>query len=120
MPLSYAAILGGTLTLIGTSTNLVVSSVMEDSYEQFIDSHNLDGELVVEKKCEEDQNQNIVWSSCIENSDWDTNNYGNGIWDKGEYFLDVNDNGVWDKMEPISMFELGTKWNLFQCLNSPI
>ena len=105
LPLSYAAILGGTLTLIGTSTNLVVSSIMEDSYEQFIDSHNLDGELVVEKKCEEDQNQNIVWSSCIENSDWDTNNYGNGIWDKGEYFLDVNDNGVWDKMEPISMFE---------------
>ena len=28
LPLSYAAILGGTLTLIGTSTNLVVSSVM--------------------------------------------------------------------------------------------
>jgi len=30
MPLSYAAIFGGTLTLIGTSTNLVVSSVMEE------------------------------------------------------------------------------------------
>ena len=30
LPLSYAAILGGTLTLIGTSTNLVVSSIMED------------------------------------------------------------------------------------------
>ena len=30
MPLSYAAIFGGTLTLIGTSTNLVVSAVMED------------------------------------------------------------------------------------------
>ena len=29
IPLSYAAIFGGTLTLIGTSTNLVVSSVME-------------------------------------------------------------------------------------------
>ncbi len=31
LPLSYAAIFGGTLTLIGTSTNLVVSSLMEDS-----------------------------------------------------------------------------------------
>ena len=30
MPLSYAAIFGGTLTLIGTSTNLVVSSFMEE------------------------------------------------------------------------------------------
>ncbi|MBC8256733.1 MAG: SLC13 family permease [Candidatus Marinimicrobia bacterium] len=30
LPLSYAAIFGGTLTLIGTSTNLVVSSVMEE------------------------------------------------------------------------------------------
>ncbi|MAJ44646.1 MAG: hypothetical protein CMF96_07880 [Candidatus Marinimicrobia bacterium] len=30
LPLSYAAIFGGTLTLIGTSTNLVVSSFMED------------------------------------------------------------------------------------------
>ena len=30
LPLSYAAILGGTLTLIGTSTNLVVSSFLED------------------------------------------------------------------------------------------
>ncbi|MBC8214652.1 MAG: SLC13 family permease [Candidatus Marinimicrobia bacterium] len=29
LPLSYAAIFGGTLTLIGTSTNLVVSSLME-------------------------------------------------------------------------------------------
>ena len=29
LPLSYAAIFGGTLTLIGTSTNLVVSSMME-------------------------------------------------------------------------------------------
>ena len=29
MPLSYAAIFGGTLTLVGTSTNLVVRSVME-------------------------------------------------------------------------------------------
>ncbi len=31
IPLSYAAILGGTLTLIGTSTNLVVSSFLEDA-----------------------------------------------------------------------------------------
>lgn len=31
LPLSYAAIFGGTLTLIGTSTNLVVSSLMETS-----------------------------------------------------------------------------------------
>ncbi len=36
LPLSYAAIFGGTLTLIGTSTNLVVSSLMENSgYEPF-------------------------------------------------------------------------------------
>ncbi|MEQ9462379.1 MAG: SLC13 family permease [Haliea sp.] len=31
MPLSYAAILGGTMTLIGTSTNLIVSSFLEDA-----------------------------------------------------------------------------------------
>ncbi|PJC84971.1 SLC13 family permease [Vibrio sp. HA2012] len=30
LPLSYAAILGGTLTLIGTSTNLIISSFVED------------------------------------------------------------------------------------------
>ncbi len=30
IPLSYAAIYGGTLTLIGTSTNLLVSSIIED------------------------------------------------------------------------------------------
>jgi di/tricarboxylate transporter len=30
LPLSYAAILGGTTTLIGTSTNLIVSSFLED------------------------------------------------------------------------------------------
>ena len=30
LPLSYAAILGGTLTLIGTSTNLIVSSLLAD------------------------------------------------------------------------------------------
>ena len=31
MPLSYAAIFGGTLTLIGTSTNLIVNSFLENS-----------------------------------------------------------------------------------------
>lgn len=31
IPLSYAAILGGTTTLIGTSTNLIVSSFLEDA-----------------------------------------------------------------------------------------
>lgn len=31
LPLSYAAILGGTCTLIGTSTNLVVSGLLEES-----------------------------------------------------------------------------------------
>ena len=36
MPLSFAAILGGTVTLIGTSTNLVVSGVLEQQgYEPF-------------------------------------------------------------------------------------
>jgi di/tricarboxylate transporter len=31
IPLSYASILGGTLTLIGTSTNVLVSSILEDA-----------------------------------------------------------------------------------------
>ena len=31
LPLSYAAIFGGTLTLIGTSTNLVISSILVDN-----------------------------------------------------------------------------------------
>ena len=31
IPLSYAAILGGTLTLIGTSTNLIVNSMLTDT-----------------------------------------------------------------------------------------
>ena len=30
MPLSFATILGGTMTLVGTSTNIVVSGLMED------------------------------------------------------------------------------------------
>ena len=34
LPLSYAAILGGTVTLIGTSTNLIVSSFLEDATGQ--------------------------------------------------------------------------------------
>jgi di/tricarboxylate transporter len=33
LPLSFASILGGTLTLIGTSTNLLVNSVVKDSKE---------------------------------------------------------------------------------------
>ncbi len=31
IPLSYASIVGGTLTLVGTSTNLLVSSIVEDA-----------------------------------------------------------------------------------------
>jgi di/tricarboxylate transporter len=34
LPLSYASILGGTLTLIGTSTNLLISSLMEEAGER--------------------------------------------------------------------------------------
>jgi di/tricarboxylate transporter len=34
IPLSYSAILGGTITLIGTSTNLIVSSFLEDATGQ--------------------------------------------------------------------------------------
>lgn len=34
LPLSYAAILGGTVTLIGTSTNLVVSGLLEESGQE--------------------------------------------------------------------------------------
>ena len=36
LPLSYAAILGGTLTLIGTSTNLIVSSFLQEASGQGI------------------------------------------------------------------------------------
>jgi di/tricarboxylate transporter len=34
LPLSYAAILGGTITVIGTSTNLVVSGLLEESGQE--------------------------------------------------------------------------------------
>jgi len=34
MPVSFAAIIGGTVTLIGTSTNLVVSGLLEDAGEE--------------------------------------------------------------------------------------
>jgi di/tricarboxylate transporter len=34
LPLSYAVILGGTLTVLGTSTNLVVSGLLEDAGEE--------------------------------------------------------------------------------------
>ena len=44
LPLSYAAILGGTLTLIGTSTNLIVSSVIEETHEYFIDCVDFENE----------------------------------------------------------------------------
>ncbi len=37
LPISYSAILGGTLTLIGTSTNLIVSSFLEDLTGQGLD-----------------------------------------------------------------------------------
>jgi di/tricarboxylate transporter len=33
IPLSYGAIIGGTCTLIGTSTNLVISGMLEDDYD---------------------------------------------------------------------------------------
>tara|TARA_B100000700_G_scaffold3552_1_gene4128 strand:- start:443 stop:2431 length:1989 start_codon:yes stop_codon:yes gene_type:complete len=92
LPLSYAAILGGTLTLIGTSTNLVVSSVMEDTYEYFIDcADSIDPEGNIIKLCADEDG----WLSDM----------GNNIYDKGDKFLDVNNNNTWDKLEPISMFE---------------
>ncbi len=39
IPLSYAAILGGTLTLVGTSTNLIVNSILIDSNLTDIDGN---------------------------------------------------------------------------------
>ena len=92
LPLSYAAILGGTLTLIGTSTNLVVSSVIENTYEHFIDCAD-----------QIDDNDNII-RICSDEEAW-ISGMGNNIYDKGDKFLDINNNQVWDKLEPISMFE---------------
>ena len=90
LPLSYAAILGGTLTLIGTSTNLIVSSVMEDTDEHYIDCI-IDGSNKNQKICDGDE----LWVESM----------GNNQYDKGDKFLDINDNGVWDQLNPISMFE---------------
>ena len=36
MPLSYAAILGGTCTLIGTSTNLIIDGMLQREYDQHL------------------------------------------------------------------------------------
>ena len=92
LPLSYAAILGGTLTLIGTSTNLVVSSVVENTYEYFIDCVD-----------QIDDNGNLI-RICSDEEGW-ISGMGNNIYDKGDKFLDINNNQIWDKLEPISMFE---------------
>ena len=90
LPLSYAAILGGTLTLIGTSTNLIVSSVMEGTDEHYIDCI-IDESNKNQKICDGDE----LWVESM----------GNNQYDKGDKFLDINDNGVWDQLDPISMFE---------------
>ena len=92
LPLSYAAILGGTLTLIGTSTNLVVSSVVENNFEHFIDCVEFNDELGNLSKI------------CSDDSNW-LPEMGNNIYDVGDKFLDVNNNQVWDELDPISMFE---------------
>ncbi|MDB4125845.1 SLC13 family permease [Candidatus Marinimicrobia bacterium] len=92
LPLSYAAILGGTLTLVGTSTNLIVSSIMEDSNEYFIDC----GTII---------NPNGLVQEICSDSDLWHESIGNGIYDYGEKFFDFNNNGIWDNLEPISMFE---------------
>jgi len=92
LPLSYAAILGGTLTLIGTSTNLIVSSVMEDTDEHYIDCTTIIDEFNENQKiCDGDE----LWVESM----------GNNQYDKGDKFLDINNNGVWDQLDPISMFE---------------
>jgi di/tricarboxylate transporter len=92
LPLSYAAILGGTLTLIGTSTNLVVSSVVENTYEYYIDcSEQINGSGDIYRICSDEEG----WSSTM----------ANNIYDKGDKFLDINKNKIWDQLEPISMFE---------------
>jgi len=92
LPLSYAAILGGTLTLIGTSTNLIVSSVMEDT-----DEHYIDCVTIID---ESNENQKI----CDGDELW-VESMGNNQYDQGDKFLDINNNGVWDQLDPISMFE---------------
>ncbi len=92
LPLSYAAILGGTLTLIGTSTNLIVSSVIEDTNEYFIDCVIQTDSLGFKKHiCEGDK----LWQDSM----------GNGKYDNLDKFADINGNGVWDQLDPISMFE---------------
>ena len=92
LPLSYAAILGGTLTLIGTSTNLVVSSVVENTYEYYID-------------CSEQINDSgDIYRICSDEECW-SSSMANNIYDKGDKFLDINKNKIWDQLEPISMFE---------------
>tara|TARA_B100000676_G_C18091903_1_gene860803 strand:- start:610 stop:2598 length:1989 start_codon:yes stop_codon:yes gene_type:complete len=92
LPLSYAAILGGTLTLIGTSTNLVVSSVVENNFEHFIDCIDIKDELGNFSKI------------CADESQW-LPEMGNNIYNYGDKFLDANNNNKWDALEPISMFE---------------
>lgn len=92
LPLSYAAILGGTLTLIGTSTNLIVSSVIEETHEYFIDCIDLENEKgQFQKICDGD----ALWKE----------EYNNNIYDIGDKYRDINGNGMWDTLEPISMFE---------------
>ena len=92
LPLSYAAILGGTLTLIGTSTNLVVSSVVENNYEHFVDCAVVYDDIGQATKI------------CSDDEGW-LPEMGNNVYDLGDKFLDVNNNNTWDELEPISMFE---------------
>ena len=68
LPLSYAAILGGTLTLIGTSTNLIVSSIMEDTNEYYIDCVIKTNDFGTEEKiCEGDK----LWIDSMGNNQYD-------------------------------------------------